>query len=368
MKVAPHPRTPGIMLLTAFLGSVTVPTLNSWIHRKKGRDLGRQQVALEAKLAEGDGGHGIPARWQNRTDPSVWTWSVPSETALRVDRERLFSADHLDLFLEKSKQEGQWKRVLLATSEPTAKVSRDGIELRWAPPANLSELRSQIDDDPLLSLGYRVYRWREGGEPELLATNEVTQSFYRDQSLPLWRQRFFYCVATVLEGRIGELPTLIESQRSPVISVDTLENFSLEILDGGVDSAQVKLSIYQEGQWDSSFRTVQPGDSLRPWSTTPTGEPDVEPRSAAPESSSSWLPGDTGLTVESIDVRSESQQQTVERPEFLPDGRRKIDSAGRPSIRSEVVPVSVSYLELHCLDHEGKQRTFTSSAIPADQP
>jgi len=63
-------------------------------------------------------------------------------------------------------------------------------------------------------LGFRVYRWREGEEPRLVSPLAANETSFTDRDLPLWRVRFFYCVATVIEGTIGDLLTLIESKRS----------------------------------------------------------------------------------------------------------------------------------------------------------
>ncbi len=373
------------MLLTAFLTSATVPALNSWIHREKGQGLERSRQALEEDLLEDDlpvedllGAdpleeatgtpsleepatgrerrsirHEAPARWRAPVEARLLLWREESKAPTAFESSRLFAPEVVDLFAEKSSREGELSRALEAPDAPDLSVTREGVELRWELPENLAALRSEVSDNSLLSLGFRVYRWRRGEEPTLLATNDVSKTFYLDRGLPLWRQEFLYCVASVLEGQIGDLPTLIESQSSPVIAVETLENFSVEVLDGTPELASVRLSVFVRGQWTRQTVELRDGDAVSAHFVLEDGELGRQE-----------LELDTGLVVEQVVAVDETLDETRRRPEFLPDGRRKVNpSSGLPSFAKQWSSVPVRTVELRCRAQDSTRRTFVSSPL-----
>ena len=72
----------------------------------------------------------------------------------------------------------------------------------------------------------------------------------------------------------------------------------------------------------------------------------------------------TGLTLESARVVESEKVETVQRPEFLPDGRRKLDpGSGLPTFRSESIARPLRTLEVTCRDRAGATRTFTSAPL-----
>jgi hypothetical protein len=200
-------------------------------------------------------------------------------------------------------------------------------------------------------LGFRVYRWREGEEPRLLSSFDASQTSLTDRDLPLWRVRFFYCVATVLEGSIGDLPTLIESKRSSVMNVEKPENFELALLDGSGDRARLRVSTWVEGEKLQGVAEFTAGQRVKE-SIDRAGNP---------------VEVDTGLTVEGMRVVDGTAEKTVQRAEFMPDGRRKLDPAtGRPLFRAETVTVPTRTLELRLNEASGATRTLTAElATPA---
>lgn len=364
MQRSAHPRRGGIMLLTAFLASATVPALDSWIHRQKGLDLerGRNRFAERSASLKPPAHHEVPDDWTRRVDESLWSWFSTDGSPSAFGHQQLFSSRNFDLFFEKCSLEGQFQSALDAPALSHPIVTRDRVELRWSLPEGVARLRNELGDDSLLRVGFRVYRWREGEEPALLSTLEVTQTYHVDQDLPLWRQKYNYCVFTVLEGRIGELPTLIESKRSAVIQVETLENFSLEVLDGTSQETTVQAMVFHEGEWVSSTLALRPGDPIAgSLPLAPDLLPQVPPAGEAPVES---LPFDTGLILESVEVTVDTTRETRQRPEFLPDGRRKVEPAsGEPTFQTLSTPVPVRTVKLSCRDSSGSVRTFASKPL-----
>jgi len=179
-----------------------------------------------------------------------------------------------------------------------------------------------------------------------LAANETS---FTDRDLPLWRVRFFYCVATVIEGTIGDLPTLIESKRSQVMKVETTENFELEVEGGGADKASVVLVAWLDGGERRESLEVAPGQRIAK-SIRRDGRP---------------FDLDTGLTLQELRVVDGTAEKSVQRAEFLPDGRRKIDPAtGRPSFHAETVTMPTRTLELRMTEPGGATRTLSAPVSP----
>ena len=265
--------------------------------------------------------------------------------------ELLFANRTLEVFQAKGSREGEFARALSPPTPPRAEVNRDGVALRWTSPPGMTAVRSSLGDHPLLELTYRVYRWREAEAPASIGSVDITQTFYLDQDLPLWSERYYYCVATVLEGKMEDLPTLIESRPSSVISVQTSQNFQLSILSGTPDLAHVEVAAFQDGGWRRREFAVTPGARI--------GSGAAETQEGTTESEPDF---DTGLTVLNIEVREESGEVRVERPIFLPDGRREVDPAsGLPTFRSVNEPVQARVVELECLDPAGDVKRISSS-------
>jgi hypothetical protein len=340
------------MLLTVFLASATFPALNSWIHHNQGSSLEAARSRLEAGLQNADrpGISLIPHWWARKKEPLSWfdpNW--PFER-LEVSSEVVFSAAVLDAFEARSTRESEFKAAVGSPEAPEVGVTDAGVALRWRPPEGLVAVRSELAENPLLDLRFRIYRWREGEDPQLLTSLEVTQNFFLDKNLPLWRDQYFYCVATVLEGKLDEVPTLIESKPSPVISVETRDRFSLQVLDGTGDRAEVEVSAQQGGRWIRQTFQVAPGERIGATSA---------------EESADLGPFDTGLTLLEIDVREVSEEVEVQRPVFLPDGRREVDAqSGLPTFRTRKIPASARILELRCKNQALQTREYTSEPLP----
>jgi hypothetical protein len=273
---------------------------------------------------------------------------IATDAGQKFDGELVFPPQQIALFRTKSAREGELARSMQPPVSVAATAARDSIEIVWQPPASLDVVRAKLREQPLLRLGFRVYRWREGEEPHLLSSFGDQQTQVTDRDLPLWRARFFYCVATVLEGTIGDLPTLIESKRSSVITVETLENFTVDVVGGSAEHARVRISTSIDGAPREETIEVGAGDRITK----------VIERGGKP------FDLDTGLVVKDLVATESASEETVDRPEFLPDGRRKLDpETGAPSFRKQKIRVPTRTLVLHCSEPSGVIRSFTSPAL-----
>ncbi len=348
---AAQARFVGPLLLTAFLGAGTVPALLFWFQQAREREFRGLQGELDLQLRSGttERRETLPTRVLDEREAPT-QFQLPERSSLHFRSELAFSAAQIESFRAKRSREGEFERALNPPTSLAATVRSGAIELSWEPPVDLDQVRDRLQGQPLLRLGFRVYRWREGDEPKLLTTFEGGKTAFQDRDLPLWRERFFYCVATVLEGTIGELPTLIESKRSSVITADTLEQFTLRVLDGEADHVRCALEASLDGRRHELTFDVAVGHPIVP---PPAADLDAEEAVRL----------DTGLTVESARWIDGTLSVLRQRPEFLPDGRRKLDPAsGAPTFRSESGSVPTRTLEVTCRDRSGATRTFTSAA------
>lgn len=349
MSGAAHPGGGRRLLLTAFLAAATVPALLSWTSRTQGRAIRSRLSELDQLLAAGieDRRESLPGRVVTEV-PAAELVRIPAATGLRFRSELVFSAAQIDLFRRKSAREGEFERALKPPEGLAATATRNGIEVVWSSPPGLAEVTAALRDEPLLRLGFRVYRWREGDEPKLLATLEGSRTAYQDRDLPIRQERFFYCVATVLEGTIGDLPTLIESKLSPVITAETLENYTLELLGGTEEVAELALEAWVDGAWRRCEIDLSAGDRVA--------------ASIARERDGRIVDVelDTGLEVSQIRWLEGTLDTEVQHAEFLPDGRRKLDpSSGLPTFRTEAVTIPTRTLELVLAEPSGRTRTLS---------
>ncbi|MBM4014022.1 MAG: hypothetical protein FJ293_03535 [Planctomycetes bacterium] len=280
------------------------------------------------------------------------TVALPPErqAAVRFDAGTVFSPEQQARWVDKHASEGEFARDLLPPTSVVAVAAPERIDVEWTAPANFAALQTRVAAQPLLRLGFRVYRWREGNEPKLLTTLASDRTTFLDRDLPLGRERFSYCVATVIEGTIGDLPTLIESKRSSVISVETVENFSLTVLETEADIVRLEIDAVLDGRSIERVFEVTVGAAIVPAVSAETPEP-VARRL------------DTGLTLVGVRVVEGRTEEVRSRAEFLPDGRRQLDPVtGLPTFRTETVARPRRTLELTCRERSGAIRTFTSPA------
>jgi hypothetical protein len=262
----------------------------------------------------------------------------------------MFSAEQQARWIDKHASEGEFARDLLPPTSVEAVAHAERIDLEWMVPGNFAALETRVSAQPLLRLSFRIYRWRAGDEPKLLTTLTSDRTTFQDRDLPLWRERFSYCVATVIEGTIGDLPTLIESKRSSVISVETVESFSLTVLETESDVVRLELAATLDGRRIERILDITVGGAI---------VPSISAETPAPLAARL----DTGLALVGIRTLEGRTEEVRSRPEFLPDGRRQLDPVtGLPTFRSETVALPRRTVELSCRDRSGAIRTFTSPA------
>ncbi len=344
--VSPQPRWIQGWVLTAFVVAATVPALISWMDRRQRSALEMRRTRLESLLRVQNPTEELsqPSARERVANPERWEgWFKGVGDDIRLRDELLFDPEVLDQFHEQQNRRLDFAERLEAPPGLVAEVERDAVELRWLVPEALTELRSSLGEDSLLRIGFRVYRCLENEDPKLLGFNEISQSFFRDEDLPLWRERLHYRVATTLEGEVAGQKTLIDSRLSGVVSVETPENFTIELLGGDAVQARVQVAVYHSGRWIRETFEARPGEALG------------SPRVVDEEN----VDFDTGLRVVAIDVLEGSISETVQKLEFLPDGRRKVDPAtGLPSHVQLKYRVAVENVRLRCQDRNGGERTF----------
>jgi hypothetical protein len=344
-----HPRFTGLLLLTAFLAAATVPALHSWTRRNRERQLSVRRAELDELLRSGPRDRRSALSELQEVAAPERAVEVPAGERRTFEDTLVFSPAVVSLFRTQGTREGEFERALKPPANVTSTANRDAVELRWSFPAGFSALSEALRDLPLLRLGFRVYRWHDAEEPRLVASLDASAESYIDRDLPLWRVRFQYCVATVLEGTLGDLPTLLESKRSPVITVETPENFELAVLGGSAGRVRLSLRAWVDRDWRSSELDLSEGAAV----------------ATTLERDGKAVPVDTGLTVREVRVIDGTTEKNVERAEFLPDGRRKVDpDSGRPTFRIENVVLPVQTIEVHFNDAAGGERTLSAPVAP----
>lgn len=347
---SPAPPRLGLLWWTAAVASIAAPLALLVTARGEAAVLSRYQGELAELLRTGSEHRrgSLPAvlAIDGAAAPTASAPAGPVVFAVTS----VFSATEIERYRRKSASEGEFAQALQPPATLAADVTPDAIAVHWELPDGVGPVLERLADLPLLRLRFRVYRWREGDEPKLLTTLDGHRTAFQDRDLPVGRERFFYCVATVIEGTIGDLPTLIESKRSSVITVETVENFTLEVIESEADLVRLGLRATVDGRVLDRVLDVALGQPIVPAVSAETPEPLARRL-------------DTGLTLTGVRLVEGNEQRTRSRPEFLPDGRRKLDPAtGLPTYRSETLSVPTRTLELTCRERSGAIRTFTSPA------
>ncbi len=227
---------------------------------------------------------------------------------------------------------------------------KKGVQLEWSPNPQNAAIEADVRGNSLLKTGYRIYRWRMGEEPAVVATALLNQTSYLDQDIGPRGGLVFYSVVTVLEGRIGQRDTLIESESSDVLEVDLEETFELRLLGGTPEEAVVEVVVTFGNERLSSKFPVRKGDTIG--------------RLAEIETQSGLRAVDftTGLRVTEIAEIEHIREEVIRHPVFNPDGSRSFDETGF-LFREETRKVPIQRLEVRCEDERGRPRSLS-----ADRP
>jgi hypothetical protein len=255
--------------------------------------------------------------------------------------EATFEAGTTDGFIERRRKARDVRREVAPPSALRWRRTAEGVLLEWEPNPLNEALLLEARANPLLTVGYRVYRWRVGQEPTAVATGGLERNSYLDRDLGPRGGRVFYSVLTVLEGRIGDRDTLIESERSKVLTVDLEESFELRLLGGTSERVGIEVRVQGGAPARSARFDVAVGDEI--------GQP-VEVSGASVDFA-------TGYAVTEIVETTEPVEQRVRRPMFNPDGSRARDATGF-QYNDEVRTIPTRRLRVTCANDQGDLKTL----------
>ena len=230
----------------------------------------------------------------------------------------------------------------------------DGVLLTWEPNPRNDAIAGLAADNPLLKTGYRIYRWRIGEEPAVIATGPLKQTSLVDDDLGIRGGLVFYSVLTVLEGRIGEIETLIESERSEVLEVDLEDAFGVRLL-GYADGASDADGPRGPHAEDARVRIEVSLPSVQHVFDVAAGETlgdlvEIDGRT---------VDLGTGLVIESVALIEDEQDETIRHPVFNPDGSRAFDETGF-LFQEETRRIPIQRLEVRCAGDRGKTRILST--------
>lgn len=279
-------------------------------------------------------------------DPAVADGRFVVRTeGLQFEARAFYAEPELAAFRERRSHVDRYRAALAPPTDLRATRTALGVLLEWDENPENDAIRQEADSNPLLRTGYRIYRWRPGGEPAVIATRELGEARHHDTDLGPRGGEVFYSVLTVLEGRIGTNDTVIESQRSDTLTVRLEDAFELGVVAGTPDAATIEVRLLED-----------PENGRRP---TARFEVAVGDRIGGPETFAGRVYDfDTGLTVNEIAEVSETRDEVVHHPVFNPDGSRASDENGF-LFRDEVRKIPVRRLEIRCTDAEGTPRAVS---------
>ncbi|MFG0319842.1 MAG: hypothetical protein ACF8XB_21400 [Planctomycetota bacterium JB042] len=338
----------GICLVTIFLG-FRILAFNSVSSKELG-----QVIVVETRSPSSTAPDPFDrlGRTASGQDPAGLLAIEP--TALEFAPEIFFGDAEMLAWRERRTAEDLYKEIAPPLKFAWERTDR-GVILTWEPNPSNEAIARLADDDPLLKTGYRIYRWRIGEDPAVIATGSLEQTTHLDEDLGIRGGLVFYSVLTVLEGRVGGNETLIESERSAVLEVDLEDAFDVRLVgfaDGVVSE-------------DGRFPTPGPDARVAVEVTLPT----VPPRRATFEVGLGERIGgvrevgreavdfDTGLTVEDVRLVDDERSETVRHPMFDPDGSRAFDETGF-LFREETRRIPIQRLEVRCTGDRGRSRTL----------
>jgi hypothetical protein len=269
--------------------------------------------------------------------------------ALKEGSRAFFDAQELKSFAARAGATGEFRRMISPPLELSAAAASGVVNLVWISNPRNDALRQKITNDPLLDIGYQIYRWTKTSRPQVLANTKLEETAYVDASVGPGEQEYFYAVVTVLQGRVANSPTVIESERSNVVRVDIGESFELEVLRRVEDGVLV------------AVRVADPEQVLRHEFLVRRGEKIGTVEELGPGRSQSF---ETGLTLTDVQETEEEKEVDVERALFEPDGRRTLDATGRPAFESVKKSVRSRRLKIEASTASGVIRIFYGQPVP----
>lgn len=268
-------------------------------------------------------------------------------TSLHFEPTVFFANHELASYQDRKSREDRYQGIAPPLNL-SARERADGMVLEWDHNPVNEAIKRDVADDPGLRTGYRIYRWREGQEPKVIATDSMESNSFFDQQAGPRGGRLNYSVLAVLEGRIGDRETLIESRQSEVLNIDLKEAFVLRLVSGDLERVTIEVTVGTEANPYSARFEVASGDSIGTLSGV-DGEDGVR-----------TVDFGTGLVVKEIVEVNDSRDEVIRHPLFNPDGSRASDETGFLT-REEVREIPVQRLEVRCEGTGGSSRILSLS-------
>ena len=205
------------------------------------------------------------------------------------------------------------------------------VLLRWeADPATLA-LEEALPEGQ--SLGWRIYRRLNLGDFENVASAPFGDRRWRDSDFPVAHSRVEYQVSAVV---IDDEDSLIAAEPSRLVSIELPERFAIDLIEGDEHSALFRIRVGTSTQpLNQAALRVTPGQSVT-------------------------IPGlDTGLLLNSLQIRDDERLTSRIRFDFRADGSLVLDPATDTPRTSETqVLVSARRLIATLSDPLGVPRTL----------
>lgn len=210
------------------------------------------------------------------------------------------------------------------------------VDVAWSPGLPNIELAKALRAAPgeELAIAYRVYRALGGAPPELIATVAFGTESYRDRDMPLAASSIAYEVWAVLLRSGDEEPVLVAAERSDRVTVATPEHFTLSLLSGDAEHADLRIAVTAGDREGAVTRlSASPGDELVVDQTS------------------------LGLTLTSLEVVEEARLEQRERLVLTSDASLVLEpGTRRPQTMQTPVLMNVTQLRVTLVDRAGESR------------
>lgn len=273
-----------------------------------------------------------------RVDPLAAFAFAPQDFAIRPDAFHLPA--EVDAYLRRKAEGGSAEDVFAGVSAPsnlrwTKRI--DGLMVQWDTTARDAEIASYFANHPTLEVAVRLYRWRAGEEPAVVASTRLDQTSFLDANLGPAGGPISYSAVVVLLPKNAPSAAPLDRRSSDVLTVDLESSFDLQLLSGAADRVTVQVTVGIGRTQRTAAFEVAVGDRVGDLRTVDGQEVDFR----------------TGLVVAGIQLLPAAKDEVVRHPVFNPDGSRAADASGF-RFRDEVRSIPIQRLEVRCVNDQGK--------------
>lgn len=325
-----------ILLLTSFLGLCIVLPFAYFRNSKNDESLSRRISVLKEGIRNTD---------YDGLD-TLTNGKGPAPSGQIFGGTCFFEIRDIDLFLTKKLQAVEETPQLFPPLDLSCKHDEEGVSLSWARNPKNEALIKNLAGNPLLSLRYKIYRWSTGenSRPEACATLPYNRYQHIDKGLSPVENLYFYSVLTLFEGTVGHQRTLIESERSEVISIQCNDRFGLRLIAGSAENVKMEVTVISKGLPRTHVFTVHEGEEIGGLRDA-TGLGSVDFR--------------TSLKILAIRSRIEEREEPVLHPAFNSDGSRTLDPITQePVFRERKEKRQYTIYSVDCEDDFSRRRTL----------